>query len=91
MTGKEIIEIEVPGKEWWRSKTIWFNAGATVGGLAVLMWGQEVIPAGAMTLIVCGVNIVLRHLTMLPLAVGGPQILRAEVDREHNVIRLLDC
>lgn len=68
-----------PSKPWWKSKTIWFNALATVaGGVEVVAQNlpvlQAVLPPGtgaALAVAVPVVNVVLRAVTKSAIHTGG--------------------
>ena len=70
-----------PSKPWWKSKTIWFNALATIAsGVDVLAQNlpvlQGVLPPGtgsALAVAVPVVNVVLRSVTSQGIHAGGDQ------------------
>ena len=52
------------GKTWYDSKTIWVNALILLtDGIAQIITGKEVIPAGFQVLILTFINLLLRVLT----------------------------
>ena len=57
-------------KAWWESKTIWFNVLSAGLEIAQMLSGAGVIPAGVATLVVNGVNIILRAITTQPVTLS---------------------
>lgn len=54
-------------KAWWKSKTIWANVlGAAAEGIQVFAPVLP-IPPGTITMVLAGVNIILRRVTTQPI------------------------
>ena len=61
-------------KKWWKSKTIWMNLISGLLEGTQLLTGTQIIPAGVLTIIVNVLNIVLRHISDVPLVNKVKQI-----------------
>ena len=94
---EQVVEVEVRGKPWYRSKIIWANILGGAAELAQMFAGVGLLPMGTVSLVVNGVTIVLRHMTTQPLqpvigdepqkieAVIKPQPMKfVSIEKEHQ-------
>lgn len=54
-------------KPFWQSKTFWLNTGAAALEVLQMLGAANVIPSGTLTLVMSGVNILLRRFTSQPM------------------------
>ncbi len=64
------ITLQVQGKKWWESKTIWLNVGTVSLEVLQLVGTMGLLPPGTLLLINGVGNILLRTVTDQPLAMG---------------------
>jgi len=69
------VEIEVVGKEWWKSKTVWFNVSAASLEALQLIGTLGIVPPGTITTVTAFINIILRRLTTQPLKTAHPRMV----------------
>ncbi len=76
------ITLQVQGKKWYQSKTIWFNIGTASLEVLQLVGTMGLLPPGTLLLINGVGNILLRTVTDQPLAMGQePRKIQALMSR----------
>ncbi len=60
---EHMVEVEVTGKPWWKSKIIWTNVLGGAAEIAQMLSGVGLLPVGTVSLVVNGVTIVLRRIS----------------------------
>jgi len=69
---QQFVQVEVVGKPWYKSKTVWFNVAAGAVEALQLVGTLGVLPPGTITTATAAVNIVLRRITKTPIQTGKP-------------------
>jgi len=76
----QTVTVAVPTTPWYTSWTLGLNALAVVGEMVQLLAGAAIIPPGIATLVVAGLNIILRAgKTSAPVSFSGNQTAAVEV------------
>ncbi len=81
------VTIEVQGKDWWKSKTVWFNVGAMGVELLQVVGTLGIVPPGTITTAVTVVNIFLRRLTTEPIK-GKHPLMVAGILKTEGVLNV---